>query len=95
MVSEQFWGVRRYQFRVFSTPQQLSLSKAYANLDSAVTFRMDGYDASGTLGTGTLRIDNLIIDGEVTPVPEPAGWIVLAGLVLLGSPAATRVFCRA
>ncbi len=78
----------------FYPAQQLSIPKAYANLDSAVTFRMYGYGASGTLGTGTLRIDNLIIDGEITPVPEPAGWFVLAGLVLLGSPAAVRVFRR-
>ena len=39
--------------------------------------RIYGNDASQN--TGTFRLDNVVLNGTVTPVPEPATWILLAG----------------
>lgn len=50
--------------------QTVALNGAFAALASEVTFRVYGYNASGT--SGTLRLDNLEVLGIATPVPEPA-----------------------
>lgn len=55
-----------------------------ATPDSAVTFRLYGYDGAGsaTSGTVTTRLDDITMDVVANPVPEPSAAI-LGGLGLL------------
>lgn len=59
---------------------------AYQNLTGTTTFRLYGWGATGSTGVSSLRDlsgDDLVINGTLTVVPEPAtiGLIVLAGLL--------------
>lgn len=54
----------------------LDLSGAlYQNLTAATTFRIYLFDASAATGAIT-RFDNVLVDGMVTAVPEPAAWVL-------------------
>jgi hypothetical protein len=59
----------------------VTLPSQFENLTKAVTFRLYGYDAEKT---GTWRLDNVSIDGTVTPttgtaVPTPAAIPAIVG----------------
>ncbi len=75
----------------FAAGQTVDLSggASFVDLSSPVTFRVFAYGA--TSSAGTFRIDNLKFDGSVAPVPEPAGWAMLGGLMLLGYGVTSRI----
>ena len=56
------------------------VSGTYQNLASAVTLRIYIFDNSDS-GTLVTRFDNVVINGNVSPIPEPSA----AGLTALGS----------
>jgi hypothetical protein len=58
----------------------ITLGAGYDALTSAVTFNFYGWNAE--LVGGTFSIDNVVLSGAVTPVPEP-GTIALTGLGLV------------
>ena len=64
------------------TAQSVSLGGGdFSRLRSAVEFRIYGYQAEGA--TGTWRIDNVKLAGQIALVPEPnSGWIG-AGMAIL------------
>ena len=64
------------------TEQRISLSGAdFSRLSAEVEFRIYGYQAERS--TGTWRIDNVRLAGQITLVPEPnSGWIA-ASMALL------------
>lgn len=68
-------------FQNDSTYQTISAPLSLSDLPSAAV-RISGFGASS--GGGTLRIDNVMLDGlAVTPVPEPSTWLLLGTGVLL------------
>lgn len=60
--------------------QSITMS-SFTNVTSPLTLRIFGFNAEA--GTGTLRIDNLAVNGSVTAVPEPSTYAAMAGAVAL------------
>ncbi len=59
-------------------------SVSLGNITTATTFRIYGSGASSN--SGTLRVDNVVLNGSVslTPVPEPSTCALLGGVAVLG-----------
>ncbi|MCS1408176.1 MAG: hypothetical protein M2R45_01346 [Verrucomicrobia subdivision 3 bacterium] len=63
--------------------QEISFSVTdFSELTDRVEFRIYGYMAEAN--SGTWRIDNVELFGDVVAVPEPAGWFVVGSSVLMG-----------
>jgi MYXO-CTERM domain-containing protein len=67
---------------VWTANQNVALNGAFAALAGGVTFRVYGYNATGS--SGTLRLDNLEVFGVITPVPEPVDLGLAAALGVCG-----------
>jgi hypothetical protein len=65
-------------------PVTVTLPSQFENLTKGVTFRLYGYDAAGS--TGTWRLDNVSIEGTVSPaasaVPTPAAIPAIVAFVV-------------
>ena len=70
-------------------------SEIFSSLDNEVEFRIYGFGAEGS--SGTWRIDNVQLFGEITPVPEPSSLIsgALMGLFAAYVGIHRRFFWRA
>lgn len=64
------------------TGQRIPLSGAnFSRLRTEVEFRIYGYQAERS--TGTWRIDNVKLAGQIALVPEPDGWLIGTSMALL------------
>lgn len=64
------------------TERRIPLSGAnFSRLRSEVEFRIYGYQAERS--TGTWRIDNVKLAGQIALVPEPDGWLIGTSMALL------------
>lgn len=59
------------------TDQVIALDGSYAGITEAIEFRFYGYLAES--GSGTWRLDNVMLNGSITAVPEPSFYAALAG----------------
>lgn len=60
-----------------------TLSITLSGMNTATTFRILGSGASSSLGT--LRVDDVTINGSVTAIPEPSTYAVILGVMVLTS----------
>ena len=60
-----------------------TLSITLSGINTATTFRILGSGASSSLGT--LRVDDVTVNGSVTAVPEPSTYAAILGVVVLTS----------
>jgi hypothetical protein len=58
-----------------------TLSITLSSLTAATTLRVYGFGASS--GSGTLRVDDVTLNGTVTAIPEPSAYAALLGAVAL------------
>lgn len=68
------------------------LTVSLDNITATTSFRIYGSDASSALGT--LRVDNVTLNGSVTPVPEPSTYSLFGGFAALGFVAFRRLRSR-
>jgi hypothetical protein len=61
--------------------QTTLLGLAFDHLESGVEFRVYGFGAES--GSGTWRIDNVTLQGEISAVPEPAEYALVFGIGLM------------
>lgn len=52
------------------------------NVSDSVTFRIFGYDATGT---GNFRLNNVAFSGSVSAIPEPSTYAAIGGILALGA----------
>lgn len=71
-----------------SWSNQAVSSVTLSGITSTIEFRLFGYNASGS--SGAFRIDDLVISGSVSPIPEPASFTILAALGTLAFSATRR-----
>ncbi|MBM3833589.1 MAG: hypothetical protein FJ403_10030 [Verrucomicrobia bacterium] len=74
------------------TGQSTALGSAFQNLTASVEFRVYAFSAES--GTGTWRIDNVVLNGTLTSTPEPHEYAAVAGVALLGFAAYRRFQLR-
>jgi hypothetical protein len=60
-----------------------TLTITLSGINTATTFRIMGSGASSSLGT--LRVDDVTVNGSVTAVPEPSTYAVIMGVMVLTS----------
>jgi hypothetical protein len=68
------------------------LSVSLTNLTTSTSFRIYGSGAESN--SGTLRVDNVILNGTVSAVPEPSTYALLGGVGVLGFTAYRRLRLR-
>lgn len=76
------------------TAYDIDLSDAlYQNVTDSITFRVYVYSpAAGS----TIEFDNVVLNGTIQPVPEPAAWAILLGALCVPLLVRSRrCFCKA
>lgn len=74
---------------VVSTSRLVTLGDAFQSVGGTVEFRVYVYDNSGSSGR-YVRIDNVVLTGTASAIPEPSAAAVLFGAVALCAGAAMR-----
>ncbi len=66
------------------TGQSVTLSSGFSSLTTATTFRIYGYSAEAA--GGTWRIDDVVLNGSISAIPEPSTYAAIFGaLALVGT----------
>ena len=82
------WNGSQSTHSAFATTPMNTLALTNTALTGTLYFRIYAYGASGSIGTW--RLDNLNLQGAVTPIPTGGGWYIdsvfIEDAVCCGSP---------
>jgi len=64
------------------TQNTVNLGSSFTGLTDTTEFRWYGFSAES--GVGTWRLDNVVLNGSITAVPEPSTYALATAVVLIG-----------